>query len=544
MSRRFFSRFSRWFATVLLALCAVATLAITGCIDAGAGTELDGGDGAGDGTGDSGDRPSATSTISFSVPASASSSRVISGSSAAYGPHVFWIENYHRFSSEVQLAPLLNGTNSIEVGKDRNVIAGIADIPDPAAVSALDLGSAISLIGTIQITSAGLDAVPVGETAEDEIDLGSVSVDESEQAIESTATTSEVADAVGYSEDAVATFGRFDQMFAKFANLDIDRSGVPDGEENLRWNLITQTVFPMEGTIYDVETGAFLVNPSGFAAGTFEYMYIARDIDEYTANGTVTYPQLCTLALPENGAGIASLSQSGSYTVSWGGNESPFDDGGTAFYIRFPTTDPALIAVAPIPGDYEVGISHDATGEGEITEEFRFYLNGMEFISPGDNYDGLIIPVIDYDLDDDGFVQNISWTWKKIANGTYEDAGPEEVRLQVMSFLLAFDAYSTGAGTLNLFQRRQEPDGVWYVMNGNEGNDVWYPYKLGIGIYDNADTEENRTTLGVSYYESVSLDVSAYPLPFNPDADSLVVLTEDSAGNFYGYLYSRNAALQ
>ena len=500
------------------------SMALLGCIEAGAtsGTGSNPGGGSDEGEGsDPADTISSTE-IRFDIGDVAQS--------AEAGNNLFYLESSYRTNTgDVEIRPLLSGTNTVQVSTNRNVVMGVVHVPDPAAPSVRDLGSAISLIGTIEVTSAGLDTIPVSEQPEPEIDLGDVTIDDTSGTIESPQGTSEIADDTGYDSDTLDTYGNYDRALLKYANLDIDRNGVPDNEDQLQWSFITQTIFDLEANTYSVANDSFLGGPETLTPNEFMYMFVLQDFDEYQFNPTQYWNMNGELFLPPNAAQVASIYQMGTYSVS------PYsDDIGYARYWKFATTDPALLPLSPIEGDYRVYLEDSLDSD----PNFEFFLDDLAFVRPENDYEGLIFPVIDFESGADDVVTTVGWQWKTIVDGQFLDATPDEVRLQIKMFILAF---TTPEDQLVFVQREFDDSGIWWVFPDHQ--ETWYGFKLGDGIVgtQNNDMMNLRTDFGVSYWDATELDVSSYDFVFDHDTNSLATLTEDGAGNFYGYLNSTNA---
>ncbi len=472
------------------------------------------------------------STIHFSIPSPDNPKTSLRSLEESENLSVFWIESYYRFASDLKNKSINHGDNFINVNKDRIILMGLMTNSTPKAISSRSITSSVSLLGNISVISAGLDTLPLSTDAQNDINLGEINTTLDEQVIESDIPSSEIAESLGLEEETVISYGRFDQVLSKYSNIDIDRNERLDSDDNLEWNIITQMVFPMYSSIYNISTGEFLVDPIGFENSSVEYFFIWENPAEYDSALTGISPSV-TLILPPNPTDITSVNGYGTYYISWGEDESEYDDGGSAKYYRIRIDDPSLHLISPLDGNYEVIFS--TWGE----ESWHFFLENIHFLKPANNYDGFIFPIVHFETNEAGIIQNFGWQWKKIQNGQYIDASAEEVRLQVISFLLAFDRNSgSDYETLTFIQRRQDPVTQWYVKTGNN---PWYGFKLGLGIYNNGDTEKEKTYIDISYYNTGFIDVSDYNFLFRYEEDSLVVLTEDSAGNFYLFLNSPNA---
>src|SRR6056297_1953327 len=294
----------------------------------------------------------------------------------------------------------LSEKNILEVEKGGNY--RIAFIYDPRANSKQlktnrAISDSITSIGDWKDVTSDLETIPLSENARDKIELGEVSSNENSEAFESSVSMDEMVANTGVEEDRLTDYSQFDHTTKKFMNIDINRNGIPDSEDDLIWRGYSTTFFRGYPTQSQFENNTFPVE---------ELKYFGSKIN-FISN--IDYPGQAVVELPfpveftPTGESIdtrtAAVLDPGTEPFA----EEKIDFAGFHFSSAF---EPR----APYNGEY-------AFYSSEYPEE-KYYVD-LVFHSYDNNYEGMPVPIIFGDFDEETGEMTIWWKWLKIQGGAF-----------------------------------------------------------------------------------------------------------------------------
>ena len=438
----------------------------------------------------------------------------------AAGKSLVWFNTEDR-NNIVQSQSLSDGENSIVVDKEGVYLVALVenDAQTRNMGSARSISDSISSLGNIHVVDSGLDTIPIKKNDDSnndtqQVELGDVTVNETEKRVESNADTTVISEGTGHTTQTIEQYGNYDQILNKYYSLDIDSNGTMDSEDGLKWNLITEATFSVNAGDFDFSTYDVNIAPQDMAYDEFQWMFKWFSPSDYTDENYYSDNLNNRLKISSNSSGTLELQSTGGMS-------------GSIVYYYFPVNKSSLMEIAPIDGTYEIQL-------GPQPEGHYFTIEDIHFVTPGENFENFVFPVVRADVDASDVLQSVSWRWKKVSNGSYIDVPADEVKLEIRSMIIAFQTnHNDQNNTLAFYQTvNNEPD-VWIQ---SAGDTQWYPFRLS-SVTDLASTNDyDIVNLGTSYYEDGSVDTASHGFELWSD-DEFTVIIEDTSGNYYEYIY-------
>ena len=315
---------------------------------------------------------------------------------------------------------LEDGYNEIDLDKNGTHLLGLIS----NSGTARSIGSTISTLGNIGIISNGLDSLPLSDDASDNIDLGDLT--DSDETFESVINSTTISDNTGYSKDTLSGFGQFDETTMKFLNPDINQNGIYDSEEGIQWSF--QVNYNIELTVtsadFDndvIETSVSSINPS-ISYQLFHNGSLDPD-DNFDYQGTNVNDNI-RLYFPETSNIVDNYSNPITYRASYYTDQNQF---------AFDTYPGGMNPLPPYDGDYVIQVY-----------DKNYYLDNIKFLKPANGYENMIVIIYKQNIDGNGNVISVSWKWKVITAGQYEDIDPNVVKLRVKNLDIKW-SYPGGA---------------------------------------------------------------------------------------------------
>jgi len=314
---------------------------------------------------------------------------------------------------------LVDGVNNVELPKGGVYVMALVGRDETAesAVASRSLSGAISLLGNFSIVSNGLDTLPVNDTGGNSLDLGTVTATADSDTYESEADSSQVEDALGYSGEELDSYSIFDKSLLKVMNPDINRNGVYDDEEDLKWRLSgMRTYAPYQASDVDLSNDVINVSLDRFTSDT-DFNLV------FWHNESFPHPDVenVWLTLPE---GNTYTDYDGETITGVHPEYGSSNDDGTEFQYYFPFNRDIASPEAPYSGDYVLDL------DGQV-----YYFDNVNYMSADDyGSGGFLVPFVEVAFDQDDLLTTLTWKWYKIEGNGYVPANSEEVHLQILEF--------------------------------------------------------------------------------------------------------------
>lgn len=308
------------------------------------------------------------------------------------------------------------GENSVTFEKGTVNLLGFVYNPNLASQrgKSKDISIGIQSIGNLNIVKANLDSLPISEKANDEIDLGSLTI--SDHSVNSSVSSETILSALGY--NGIDTYTMFDSSFLKFFNPDIDQNGKYDSEEGMKWLVSGLTLHSFYPDDFN-ESGPILPLAT-FMNGDFSLVI--------WLNSAFSHPDFKTVYLrlpPEN----IYIDQGGnpitSIYANWHGENGGPNGEFNQYYFNY---FKSLIRSpkAPFNGDYELVLGGKT-----------YYFSNLSFPKPTEAlYEGFVFPQTTLFFDSNDYLKKASYRWWIIRNGQYEDPTEEELKLIVSQLII------------------------------------------------------------------------------------------------------------
>ncbi|MBI9103733.1 MAG: hypothetical protein JEY99_15060 [Spirochaetales bacterium] len=378
--------------------------------------------------------------------------------------------------------PLEDGLNSLQLEKGNQYAVGLAYKPellpevdsdaDPAG-SVRSISSAVMTLGNFKIISSALDTLPISEYSNDDIDLGSLTLNEEEMDFNSEISLQDISNSTGYDTSVLEGYGTFDLASRQLMNPDINRDGEIDSDGGAYWRLVSliNRKFGVDQFDFDDTLNPVKIPIDDFGIG-FEpsYMYFFNNFGLVYEEGSYDGFELLK-SIPESDA---------SQVIStWPIVQNEGDTMSLDFGIQ-----PEHLFEG---GDFII----------RAFDEDILFFNSIDFLSPSDNYEGFIFPIVKAVADSGNYMKSLSWRWMQILDGNYVDADPEVVRLCIGTMFFYF--LHEDAADPDAFDPEHFGSGYHYYENGtidlrgrkyivNADNDPNYGY-FGADFWDKGDND-------------------------------------------------------
>ena len=373
--------------------------------------------------------------LRFSVETSRAASKAVS---AADANEIVYIDLNESEDGTHKLyhTPLTEGENAVTLQKGDSFAVGLTHNPGLEDESGYDY---ITSVGSFYITDSSLNSLPLSGEAQDTLSLGSMKYSDSSFA--SSADTDSLQTATGYSSTALDSFGAADTIFRNIVNPDIDRNGKYDSDEDSFWRFCTLVDIDMTDIVIDID------NPSGSASTSiarFNSAYLRYCLMLKNFNiGINKYTNWNDICIE-----LKNYSESGSLTANYQFDYAPEE--GDWRQIYFPIDSHKFT-----PGNFTLTINE---------KEPVLYFDHIKFITPENNYEGFIFPVVECTADAGGNWQTLKWRWVQIRNGEYSPVlDSDTVKLMIKDMFF----YFWENGTSEAYSPEHFGDTYHYYENGS-----------------------------------------------------------------------------
>ncbi len=373
---------------------------------------------------------------------------------------------------------LLTGTNQVQLQKNSMNVLGFvynSSLGNTVKKFDKDISSGIQLIGNLQIVSAGLDSLPISESAGNTIALGELTTHDN--SVSSAIDAAQFAYSSGYAEADLLSYSFYDDGLARLINPDVDGNGVYDVDENRLWQV---TASRDGGHFYRNDfSGTSPAIPTSSLIGPLFSIVI-------WLNRSFPHPDFSTVFLEfptgveykdKNGATVAGIYANWERTGEGPGGEF------NQYYFSYINS---VIKSPPTPfkGDYTLTIN-----------DTQYSFRNLSFLTPtGGSPEGFIFPETKITYDSNDFVQKLSYSWWVVRNGVFARPTETEVRLAAKQYYFYFQRigskgpedfgqvyYRSGEMDLSSYKLKKselgtadgEPNGlrsVYWDRMGNEWN--------------------------------------------------------------------------
>lgn len=366
-----------------------------------------------------------------------------------------------------------SGANSIKLPKDSINMVGLIGIDETVSANQRSLSGAITLLGNLEIITNGLDSLPLGTEADDEINLGTLS-----QGTTSFTSDADLSGVLGLDADAIKGIGGYDGSLTKRLNIDVNQNGIMDDDEGLEWEFIAGFYFLWDNELYEQ-----------MIDGTGNYSTILEAIN---SNKSVSIAMFLRGNVGHGGDDNTILQyeyESGWETIGW--VDTMTDDEGSRV-----EDDGQIIIVFENDGRIEDSYRTETgpwNGNYQIeTAGTTYRFNSLKFMNPANSDTALIYPF--YKLissNNDEVYDSLEWTWKLVQDGVFYDVDNEilDMIINVEPYVLVRD-----------FSQEPEQNGSATFPNHNPTGSMALPFSVTKAKVENSD-------IGISVgYRSMSND--------------------------------------
>ncbi len=371
----------------------------------------------------------------------------------------------------------------------------------------------IEVLGFIGNTELGITCVPIGEDATSVIDLGELfeSTSGSDVVFNPEVSASEFAKMLGFTEETLRLVGRNDITFKNLLNPDINRNGIIDRDENLRWRIVSFYYFHYEGDnpIFDEFNYIFCIDQDS-AVELYGEEFLTGD------QGVATLTNL------DNGEII---------TLKQAKKEKDIE-----YQFWF------IADGFPVDGNYKL----EVTGK-DSHKTYSFYYQNLRFFNPIQEYKAFVFPRYHATIFSDGKVKEVSWEWYMYSGGGLEKPSSE------ITYLLS-DRNNPGGylyfATKEMFYEYNNQDFILLIPNDILANNGFFEDNSVDVSNEDFWVQPGTFNQGDGRYRMIGeLDVSFFfqydylEFPSNYDKSKLVKVTNPASlgGIWYNlYYYSQN----
>jgi hypothetical protein len=303
---------------------------------------------------------------------------------------------YQRVSNgnaQPKVVGLSNGANSISLDKDGVYVLGLYR----------KSGGTIQRLGPINVASLDLGSLPLSVSAGDVLDLGELDIGSG--SVDSSISSAEASEDMGYPESTLREFGAYDRVFGKILNPDINDNGEFDAEEGLSWTFGALIYFNFQQSDFDFEHGE--VNSSySFSPTDFQFVFRTSKPTGYPSRSedrSVYADILMTLS----GASPRT------FTSTWVNDDQ--------VYFR---ESKSQYSDMPADGDYLISLPMAPDGMKQIS------IDGAAFTRATNGYADFPFPIARLHVDSSGRTTSVDWKWLIRSDDGYRVATEDEVKLR------------------------------------------------------------------------------------------------------------------
>ncbi len=383
----------------------------------------------------------------------------------------------------------------------------------------------IRTIGFIGESDLGITCIPVSEDASSVIDFGKLIEKDVDGKIilNPDVSSDKFASMLGYSKDLLQVIGRADVTFKNMFNPDINRNGVFDKDENLRWHIT--------------------------AAYDFNY----NNNEEPTKN-SLQYVLWMNTDYPQNAYGEGFWVNANGTTFNHRTDIATLTNLDNGKHTR-----PTWVCVE-MSTDYQWYFNSEGDGnyrldvKGKDTNKtYSFYFDNLKFFRPDKDFEGLVYPYYQSTAYSDGKVKSISWHWYIMTQEGKEDVSSDIVKMLSdklngvdMYFYFSnkdqFDNCIDEYDSFTLFIPQNHDIDIYQNQNVSlEDKDLWVqtnPWDVASGRGDYRMIGENDLAFHYNYHYLNK------PSNFSTDSVAATVTKDNIVGKWYNLKYhSENYSL-
>ncbi len=366
-----------------------------------------------------GQEPSGTTTVKFKIPSAARALDATARTLPVANEIIYLDANEQ--TPTLHRQALSGGSNELILPKGSVNVVGFVNNPALARVvdqKSKAISGAIQIIGNLQIVSNGLDSLPISNSAESEIQLGTLT--QGANSYSSSINSANLLAAAGYSGNDLSSYSFYDDGFIQTLNPDVDGNGRYDADENRLWQISASR-----------EGGIFYRNDFSGATPNVPIPSLIGPLFSivFWLNRSFPHPEYQTVFL-EFPPGNTYVDRTGTEKTGMYANWHGTGEGGGQFnqyYFNY-INDEFQTPSTPFAGDYALTISG-------TTYHFR----NLSFPSrTGGNPEGFIFPETRITYDSSGYVQKLFYSWWTVRNGRLERPSETEIRLSAKQYYYYF----------------------------------------------------------------------------------------------------------
>lgn len=260
------------------------------------------------------------------------------------------------------------------------------------------------------ITAGGLSAIPISPDATSVLDLGKIF--RGEDGFYSKVDVGQLANIIGYTQEVLKSFKGYDVTLKHFLNPDINKNGVFDKEEGLKWSLTTMVNFYIHsGEFYrEYQNGDVRINEKAI-----------ENISQYLSSEVVlvlwlNWPDLIRGDTVENWTCEINNSRIRNKKQDDKREGEGNDRSWWQFYFRLDRSD-------VVNGSYSFSLNN---GTGRSIE---LELDSVNFAYSIESSEYFILPIPKAICYSNGKLKALAWRWFRWKDDTLEVADPALVRL-------------------------------------------------------------------------------------------------------------------
>jgi hypothetical protein len=337
--------------------------------------------------------------LRFALPAPAPMRLALNASGAESlaigGDYQLMYQRVSNGSAQPNIVGLSSGANSISLDKDGVYVLGLYR----------KSSGTIQRLGPINVASLDLGSLPLSVSASDVLDLGELDIGSG--SVDSSMSSAEASEDMGYPESTLREFGSYNGVFGKFLNPDINENGEFDAEESLTWTFGALIYFNFRPSDFDFEQGS--VNSSySFSPTDFQFVFRTNKPTGYPSRSediSVYADILMSLS------GVSPRT----FTSKWVNVDQVYFRESNGQYSDMPADGDYLISLPKAPAEMR-----------------RISIDGAAFTRATNGYADFPFPVARIHVNSSGRTTSVDWKWL-IRNGDgYRVATEDEVKLRTL----------------------------------------------------------------------------------------------------------------